>query len=82
MDSETLPLAMYTYAGNKFVAAATYDHNIASEGGDWIYLAYHLTNHAFDGVRDDDRFREFQTKVRELVKENGCTDMLEEWLSE
>ena len=80
--SEALPLGIYSYTGNKFVTAATYNHDVASNGSDWVYFAYRLTSPRFDTVRGEERFCEFDRKVRALVKENGCTEMLEQWLAE
>ena len=79
---ESLPVGIYRYTMNKFVAAAYYDRNIEPDGSDWVYLAYWITNKDFDSVRGDERFCEFEAKVRALVEENGQTGMLEKWLAE
>ena len=79
---QSLPLGKYHYTTNKFVTAAHYNHDLEPDGSEWVYLAYWITNGDFDSVRNDERFRKFETKVRALVAQNGQTKLLEQWLAE
>ena len=81
-NREALPFGTYSYAENKFVSAASYDHNVESNGAEWVYLAYNLCKNSFDPIRKDEKFIKFEKKVRTFVAEKGQTEMLEEWLAE
>ena len=76
---ESLPLGVYKYSTNKFVAAAEYTHDVDFHGHEWAYLAYWVSNEDFDVVRGEERFAEFEKSVRAKVEENGKMQLLEEW---
>lgn len=79
---ESLPSGIYTYSGNSFVTAARYHHDIEPDGSEWVYLAYQITVSAFDGVRTETRFREFEEKVCTIVRKTGHDETLRAWMSE
>lgn len=79
-DRESLPVGVYKYSTNKFVAAAEYRHDVDFHGDEWARLAYWMSDKDFDNVRGEGRFSALEKRVLAKVEENGKTQMLAEWM--
>lgn len=63
---DNLPLGEHRYDKNPFLSEIVYDHDLAYTHNRRDYILFHIQNHAFDRLRDTDRFNAYIEKVERM----------------
>lgn len=60
------PLGEHRYVNNPFMNEVVYNHDLAFTHNQRDYILCHIQNHAFDSIRDTERFMAYTEKVKAM----------------
>ena len=63
---DNLPLGEHRYENNPFMNEMVYNHDLAYTHHNRNYILCHIQNHAFDRIRDSERFGTYIEKVKAM----------------